>query len=259
MDFFSGPINFLNDVISARGNSVPCSTKNHFESETPSTGADTQNEREHGTSVPWRGAPPLLMDSIAGLDVLLRAEPVSLSRVSDEIRAHPDLAFMIMKLGESLAVPLDIPPCTIEEATIGLGTDRLRVLVYALSLLDEPAGQVARPQDHTGESSGVPALRNAPATSGQPSTRFGEAGNLEALYLAGFLHWLGLDSRAALAAGDAPSFARPTIHATQICGLTDVFMRDFITLIPFLEPALLNSVQKAASRPSNEACEKKAE
>jgi hypothetical protein len=242
---------------------VPPTTKHHHLAAAPAAGLEPQKKPENGTPLPWSGSQPLLADSIAELDALLRVEPVNLTRVSNGFRAHPDLEFVIMRLGESLALPLDVPPCTIEEAAIGLGTDRLRALVHALSLVkqSEPpiAKPLARPNPLPGES--VPAIDRLtpPAPADASSARFSEAGNLETLYLAGFLHWLGLDSRAALAAGHPAPFNTSSFHTLRVCGLTDVFMRDFITLIPFLDPSLLTPIQNAASEVSYGAPEDKAE
>ncbi|MGA8220405.1 MAG: hypothetical protein WB780_02040 [Candidatus Acidiferrales bacterium] len=202
--------------------------------------------------MPWKGLPSQFTDSIAELDVLLCAEPVNLSRVSNGFRAHPDLEYMIMRLGESLALPLDIPPCTIEEATIGLGTDRLRALVHALSLVKEAPGHIAPSPHRAAESLPEKDAFIAFAGRDEPAPRFAEAGNLETLYLAGFLHWLGAGSGTAVVAGPAASLGRSSIHTLRICSLTDVFMRDFITLIPFLDPALLNPLQKAAPADSGQ-------
>lgn len=259
MRFHSGPMNSLKEVIPARGSNVPSTTNNPQDAAAPSSGPGARKKREHGTPVPWKALPSLFTNSIAELEVLLCAEPVNLSRVSNGFRAHPELEHMIMRLGESLALPLDIPPCTIEEATIGLGTDRLRALVHALSLVQEAAGKIAPSQDRAAKSTSEKDPFITPAGRDELAPRFAEAGNLETLYLAGFLHWLGADSATAVAAGPAATFGRSSIHTLRICSLTDVFMRDFITLIPFLNPALLNPVQKASSGSSNEALKQGAE
>jgi hypothetical protein len=259
MHFFSGPINALKEFTSARGNKVPFTAKDHLNvASLLSAGAKRKN-LEVGTPLPWKALSPMFTDSVTDLDLLLRAEPVNLSQVSKEIRAHPDLEVMIMRLGGSLALPLDTPPCTIEEATIALGTDRLRVLMYALSLLKEGADQGAQLAESVGESSGDSAANARTACIDQLATRFAEAENLETLYLAGFLHWLGLDSRGTLTPGHTWSFSQSGVETAHASGLTDVFMQDFVTLIPFLGPTLAKPVQKMAARTSDRKREEKAE
>jgi HDOD domain-containing protein len=259
MRFLSGPINPEKQLIPARGNNVPSTAKNHPGNASPLAGVNAQKRLAHGTPVPWAALPPLITDSIAELDALLCAEPVNLTRVSNGFRAHPNLEFMIMRLGESLALPLDIPPCTIEEAAVGLGPDRLRALVHALSLIQQGAGEIAPSQDRAVKIPSAKDRAIATAVGDAPSTRFAEAGNLETLYLAGFLHWLGSDSQSALAADHPASISISSIQTLRVCSLTDIFMRDFITLIPFLDPAMLNPAQKPASEVSKENREEKVE
>jgi hypothetical protein len=239
---------------------VPFTTKDHHKNVASLLSPEDEwKNLEFGTPLSLKVPSPLFMDSVTDLDLLLRAEPVNLSQVSKEIRARPDLEVMIMRLGGSLALPLDTPPCTIEEATIALGTDRLRVLMYALSLLKEGAEQRAPQTDKARETCGDSAASTAPARIGQPATRFAEAENLEALYLAGFLHWLGLDSRAALSSGHTWSCSQSGVEPAHASGLADVFMQDFVTLSPFLGPALAKPVQEMAARTSARKREEKAE
>jgi len=237
--------------------------KNQQENAPPSIDTPARKAAVLGTPLPWnaspstwKDSPSIWKDSIAALHHLLLAEPVNLRQLSDEIRAYPDLEGMIMKLGGSLTLPLDIPPCTVEEATIALGTDRLRVLVYALSLLKGGVAKLAQRLGATEDRCNPCASSAIPASDDQPSTHFEEAGNLETLYLAGFLHWLGLDSRELVGGGLARTTSQSAIQTAQASGLTDVFMRDFVTLIPFLEPALLNPPRKAVAAKSDRMREK---
>jgi hypothetical protein len=68
------------------------------------------------------------------LENLLAASPVDLKRVGDAVRARPDFAALVLRLAISLALSEDIPPATIEEAVVVLGTIRMRVLLHLWAL-----------------------------------------------------------------------------------------------------------------------------
>jgi len=226
---------------------VPFTTENLQGTPISSTGHSGRNTIRLGTPLARKPSFPEFPDFIAGLDLLFQAEPVNLSQVSEEIRAYPDLEILIIRLGESLSLPLETPPCTIEEATVALGTDRLRVLMHALSLIEERAGHLAVAGIHLEESAHEICLEVTSEASGIKPTRFAEAQNLETLYLAGFLHWLGLDLQAGLANCVSWPFSRSAMGLAGANSLTEVFMRDFMILIPFLEPNLNKQVQTRRS------------
>jgi len=168
-----------------------------------------------------------------GLDALLTADLIDLRRVSEAIRQEPGFELLVMRLSASLALSPDVSPTTVEEAAVVLGTDRLRVLVYAWSLLP----QHPSPLQLSADRSRLHSARRDSAT---------EEWTPEALYLASFLWWLGLDSPDGTARrlGDTPAVSG--VQHEHLARLTEILLRDFMALIPFVEPALLKPRQRAA-------------
>jgi HD-like signal output (HDOD) protein len=68
------------------------------------------------------------------LDSLFCAQPVDLKRVSEAVRARPDLEALVLRLTDSLELSPDVPIATVEEAAVVLGRDRLRVLLHTWAL-----------------------------------------------------------------------------------------------------------------------------
>lgn len=137
-----------------------------------------------------------------------------MSRVAQEIRSHPELESLVLRMATSLALPLVDSMRTLEEAVVMLGTDRLRVLLYTWSLLTRKAAQALPP--------GV-------VTDWSP----------EALYLASFLRYLGLDSPDAAILHSEMFFFALDSRRAEFADLRDTLMRDFLALIPVLHPSLL--------------------
>jgi len=144
---------------------------------------------------------------------MLGADPVELRCVCDEIRAHPELEALVIRLSGTLSLSVNPSPATIEEAAVQLGVDRLRVVFRAWSSLCNAMGNQERMQNPD---------RWTP----------------EAIYLTAFFHELGLDVQAAKSknpsAGDLSN-----LETEYRAGLTDVLIRDFLSLIPHLDPSLL--------------------
>lgn len=155
--------------------------------------------------------PPPPVRQIYGL---LDAEPVDLSRIVPSVRPHSDLESLVLRM----AISLDLSPVdscrTLEDALVALGADRLRILVYTWSLLKYKSAETDPPSVPAGWSP-------------------------EALYLASFLRYLGLDSpEAAILHSEMFSFAVDP-HRAEFADLRDTLMRDFFALLPVLDPSIL--------------------
>jgi hypothetical protein len=171
-------------------------------------------------------------DSVPRLTSLLKAAPVDLARIGKEIRAHPDLEALIMRLAASLVLSAASVEPTIEEAAVALGTDRLRVLVYMWSLYPDGHRAAEAPEAHESESRDI---AGGPATSSGARPRW----NPETLYLASFLRWLGLDAPGPPISREDPPCFSAGLQSEDIAGLTNILMQDFVALIPVLDPAIL--------------------
>lgn len=149
---------------------------------------------------------------------LLISAPIDLSGISDEIRRHPDLESLVLRLGVSLVLSPDEPLSTVEEAVVVLGTSRLRVLIDLWSSSDScTIGTfAANSQLPSGESASL---------SGSP----------EADYLSNFLRCLESDSSGN---GERLAAWASKIPTDQLHTLTDLFMRDFFSLLPVIQPNL---------------------
>lgn len=155
--------------------------------------------------------PPVVVQRI---NRMLDSNFVDLDRVAEEVRAHHDLESLIMRMAISLSLSPADSWRTLDDAVFALGSDRLRVLLYTWSLMQRKALQ-------TNSSSGV--------SSWTP----------EALYLASFLRYLGLDSPdAAILHSEMFSFALDP-QRPEFADLRDTLMRDFLALIPSLDPSIL--------------------
>ena len=85
------------------------------------------------------------------------------------------------------------------------------------------------------------------AVSGQPiSTRASADWTPETIYLVSFLRWLGLDSPGLSISGNQPPCFASGSQGGELSVLTDILMRDFVSLIPILDPAILMPRKKAA-------------
>jgi hypothetical protein len=153
---------------------------------------------------------------------LLESDAIDLAGISHAIREQPGLQRLVLTMSESLALAPGVPLGTVEEAAVVLGKNRLRVLVRAWEL------SRARTD---GPLTSMPACRDA---------------SPEILYLASFFRWLGLD-RSVRGNSYSTRLAdyEPDDEAGEVGGLTDLLMRDVVSLIPYVEPVLLNTQPKA--------------
>lgn len=208
---------------------MPIVSKEHFRS--AASESTTKNDKEwvaatvHSLACSAKAAPDLALR----LNRLLDASPADLEGIASEIRNHLELVAMIMKLTASLA-PETIP-CTLEEAVVVLGTHRLRVLVYMWSVLPQAYKTVEQSARET-NSSAIGEDESAYARTSAQWTP-------EALYLASFLRWLGLDTPGAANAPQLAAHLASGISGSDHAALHELLMQDFISLIPVLDPALL--------------------
>jgi hypothetical protein len=158
---------------------------------------------------------------------LLGAAPVDLARVSDHIRSHAEIAELVIGLAGSLLLSAD-GRVTIEDAAVILGTDRLRVVACMWSIIEKygeegPAEGPARLAAGAGDPPGAYCIQ-------------GTNWNAQTLYLETFLCWLGLDSPDSDLPGDRMDPAGPTWQAEDFADLRSLLMRDFLALLPTLNP-----------------------
>lgn len=170
--------------------------------------------------------------SLRRLTSLLGAEAVDLARVAEEIRAQPDLEALVQRLAASLALSPEESAPKLEDSAVVLGTHRLRVLIYmwlVLQRLDDDGDLLAGNESDFGG-----ALGDQPVPLDEPHTW-----SPEALYLASFLRCLGLDAPGALTHRNVPPCFAPSLRSEEFGELRNLLMRDFVSLIPILDPALL--------------------
>jgi HDOD domain len=185
-------------------------------------GAATLAARRSGADIP---------QPAARLAELLANDPVDLTRVSDEIRALPALAAMAKQVAASLLLSPKFPVTSVEEAAVLLGTDRLRVLLHAWPLFENtregktPTGgeEIASPTD--GDlASATPATWTA-----------------ETLYLATFVCFLGLG---APEPSEMWNRSQPGAASAEINRTTQMLVRDFLMLLPGIDPRLFGARTK---------------
>lgn len=166
----------------------------------------------------------------AHLTSLLVSDPIDLASISNEIRRSPGLETLVLRLGASLALLPDEPLNTIEEAVVILGTSRLRVVIDLWSSPDAlPPGQMDLSQENSS--------KNAAATISP-----------EARYLTNFLRCLGCECSENVLSSQRLEAWTSKIRHDQIVALTDLFMRDFFSLLPTIQPGF---AQLAAPTPKH--------
>lgn len=155
-------------------------------------------------------------EAVVRLNHLLNGLAIDLAHVSQEIRSQPELASLAVRMATSLGLSPSESLHRLEDAIVMLGADRLRVLLYVWSLQRRKATQISSMEAREGWSP-------------------------EALYLASFLRYLGLDSRdAAILHSEMFSFALDP-QRSEFAELRDMLMRDFFALLPILDPSLLKA------------------
>lgn len=153
------------------------------------------------------------------LTELLGTDPIELRCICDEIRAHPEMEALVLRVSRSLSP--EAAPANVEEAAIQLGVDRLRIVVRAWpSLLCAPVADL----------SALPS----------PNQQIPEV-----LYLAAFFSALGLGAQKSGARKHSSTF--PAIFENeQQAELADILIRDFFSLLPFLDTSLARPDARAS-------------
>lgn len=159
---------------------------------------------------------------------LLEEAPVDLARVGQEIRAEPGLEALVVRLTASLILTPEGSAGTLEEATVALGTDRLRVLIETWSLLR----QLQDAENFA--SAGTDGKRPLNLAAWTPA----------ALYIASLLRRLGVNSPGIIASSDPLN--RAGFEIGDPAALTETLVRDFICLMPMLDPKSLTAAEKTA-------------
>jgi len=199
-------------------------------------------------SQPSRGARSA---AASDLNRLLDADAVDLRDVGDAVRIHPELEALILKLCDFLALSPGVPVASVEEAAIVLGKDRLRIVVHAWSV-NQWAGEAARgPQAgfsdvtmHHQESAPVPTA--GAATTEERHTRFLSAEfSTEMLGLANFFHWARRDAVSFVNRAGENHVHRLDLELRQAAQLTDLLVRDLLSLVSLVNPADLSPEQQA--------------
>jgi hypothetical protein len=190
-------------------------------------------------------------NSAAIFDSLLDSAPVELDRISEQVRARPELEALVSKLARSLQlIPGNSSP-TIEEAAVVLGTDRLRIIVYMWSLLEGRCDSAILGEPSDGQST----RHSASSRNNKNVLRAFGVQNMETLYLVSFLRGMGLVPSANVSALQAlpPRFCG---RAADLAELTDLLLRDFLSLIPVLHSELLGLRSKIVAADRNDRSER---
>jgi hypothetical protein len=170
-------------------------------------------------------------EALARLTGLLISAPIDLGGISHEIRRHPDLETLILRLGVSLVLSPDEPLTTVEEAVVVLGTSRLRILIDLWS--------------SAGNSSDDPPPSSPNAAAGEPAP---PATTPEISYLINFLRSVGFHSPENAFTGARLAAWASKISPDQMFVLADLFMHDFFSLLPVIHPG----IKEVAAPPSRE-------
>lgn len=157
----------------------------------------------------------------------LGATPLDLARIAEHIRSHAEIAELMTRLAGSLLLSGD-SSITIENAAVMLGTDRLRVVACMWSIIEK--------YDEEGRAQKTADLTSRAAGHREASCILGTNWTAQSLYLASFLRWLGLDSPDSELPRDPIESAGPTWQAEDFADLRNLLMRDFLALLPTLNP-----------------------
>src|SRR5215831_11513890 len=152
---------------------------------------------------------------------LLFSNPIDLARVAAEVRSQPGLESLVMRLSASLVLSTDGPPATLEEAVVVLGTERLWILI---DLWSSP------------EHNSVRQNIALPESIGQSADHLTPSNTLESRYISNFLR--SVRSMGQESAGLTPAPWNSKMSPDQIFAFTDLFMRDFFSLLPAIHPVI---------------------
>lgn len=201
-----------------------------FSKENPRKGNAVSYGCSEASAVATRSVP-------TATDALFGAEPVDLTAVCEEIKRNPGLQVAAIRLLHSLSLSAEESANTLEEAAIALGTGRLKALFKGWAMLQAkefPSAMLSQPV--ADDSSSDLSLDTEPVTA--PWTP-------ESLYLAGFLRILGLDMPDARGGKNVPQDLAARIPIVPCPGLTDIFIRDFLALLPSLGDSFVAPHAKA--------------
>ena len=178
---------------------------------------------------------------------LLGAVPIDLARVSEHLRSHLEISELMIRLAGSLLLSSETR-ITIEEAAVMLGTDRLRVLACMWSIIEQYGEE---------DRSEKPSNSTAEARDDRPTSCIqGINWTAQSLYLATFLRCLGLESPDTELPGDQMQPAARAWQAEDFADLRNVLMRDFLALLPSLNPFVSKAdtanAAAGAAKPSTE-------
>jgi HDOD domain len=199
-------------------------------------GTAAAGRRRTAASVPEISGPA------ARLAELLAEDPVDLARVSDEIRAQPALAAMVQRVAASLQLSPEGSARSVEEAAVVLGTDRLRILLHAWPVFEK--ARQGKPAEGT-------APNNAATQAGQAGAALvaGDAGasqdawTPESLYLASFVRFLKTGDAAEAIPPEELGMSAGGAARSEVAEMTEMLVRDFIALIPSIDPRVMGARQ----------------
>jgi len=200
---------------------------------------------DSGRGQPWEHA-----RSAATSDLirLLAADAVDLREVGDAIRVHPELESLVLQLCDFLVLSPGVPVSSVEEAAIVLGKDRLRIVVHAWSLnrctgdaCSAPQSGIAELAAEHQENGAAPAPMTDNVLTPFLSAEFSE----EILKLANLFHWVWRDALSVASGAGENHAAGVDNELKQAALLTNLLVRDLLSLVSTLKLTDMNSEQEA--------------
>jgi hypothetical protein len=203
---------------------------------------DTSTQGKANATRPGSQIPTAILDALAPearatamqFDNLLGSAPADLAQISDEIRSHPMLEGLVMRYLALLAISPGDSAGTIEEATIVLGTNRLRALV-SVWLLNQERGTA---EEVAAESRIAPTSDSTNVMPGAPESTW----TPEMLYLASLMPLLGLNLDAPTERRASGSIVDTQDQKDRVRGLVELLGADFISLNPIPNSSALAPV-----------------
>jgi hypothetical protein len=196
-------------------------------------------------SQPWQRT---LGAAAPDLIKLLAADAVDLREVGDAIRAHPELESLVLRLCDLLALSPGVPVSSVEEASIVLGKDRLRIVVHVWSLNrwkgdDRSASQPGIPEEVTEpqENGAAPSVM----TEGLLTPLLSAELSAEILGLASLFHWVRRDALSFATSAGEKRAAEAESEPKHAALLTNLLVRDLLSLVSALKHTDLKSEQEA--------------
>jgi hypothetical protein len=207
---------------------------------------DSAQDKISGTSQPskaFTGHATNPREAMRRLTHLLHAAPIDLAAICNEVRTHRELDALIMRLADSLVLSPDEPLSTLEEAVVVLGTERLRVLMDLWWSAETGAADVG---GQSNKRSAVEAQKQSGGQLRQAATP-SSLNCPEMRYLTNFLRCLGFDSPERSLSGVRLEAWASKVSSDQMLALTDLFMRDFFSLLPVIQPTIEECPERGPS------------